>query len=259
MDQMVKSKSAGLLAHELTGSGETTVVFLHGVFMDRHLWDDIVIDGVQRLVVDMPGHGASDPVSAATIEDHVAAVAQLLDDYQLESPIIVGHSWGGMVALRLAQKRSLGGVVFTNTPLRRTAGTSRLGFHAQRAMLALGLPAATYGKLAASSLIGEATRKRQPELVEAAAVRAERIGRSGLSDTLRSVLLEPDDSLDLLAQLDAPWTFVAGRDDYVLANGTGDDIGNLGDLVLVDGAHTTPIEAPLDLVRIINDFLEQHA
>lgn len=256
MSTPTNSADGRLLAHEVAGTGDTTVVCLHGVFMDRTLWRDVDLSGVRRIDVDMPGHGDSPLDPGASIDDHVAAVQQLLDRHALDAPILIGHSWGGMVALRLAQRRRLGGIVFTNTPLRRTTGTSRLGFHLQRAMLAAGLPPRTYGKLAVKALIGNATLHRRPELIDQAANRAHRIGRTGLRATLRSVLLDTDDTLDLLAVLDVPWTFIAGRDDYVIAGGVAEQIQRHGPLHLVDGAHTSPLEAPDQLAATITDFLE---
>ncbi|MGB7450478.1 MAG: alpha/beta hydrolase [Ornithinimicrobium sp.] len=245
------------LAHDIRGHGDPAVVFLHGVFMDRHLWDHVELEGVRAVCVDMPGHGHSRLVPGASIDDHARAVADVLDHHGLDAPITVGHSWGGMVGLRIARDRQLSGLFLVNTPLRRTRGVARLGFILQRAMLGLGLPAKTYGKLAAAALIGEETRKARPELASDTGERARAIGRRGLRETLRSVLIESDDTIDLLASLEAPWTFVAGRDDYVISNGFDTEIRRYGTLHVVDGAHTTPLEAPEDLNQILKDFLAE--
>ncbi len=245
------------LAYEFRGEGETTVVMLHGVFMDRRLWDEVVPDLDSRiLLVDMPAHGDSDFEPGASIDNHVDSIANLLSDLEVHSPVIVGHSWGGMVALRLAQTLTLSGLVLVNTPLSRTTGTSRLGFIMQRALLLLGLPLATYGKLAITALVDDGTLAQRPSLVAEGKQRAKAIGREGLRETLRSVLLETEDSVTLLSNLEIPWRFVAGIDDYVIADGLADQIRKYGKLHITAGGHTTPLESPRDLTVILRGFLE---
>lgn len=238
-----------------TGSGTNPVVFLHGVFMDHTLWDDVVdrLDGPE-IRFDMPGHGASAPMPAgSTLDDHVASVIAELDGLRVGKPIIVGHSWGGMVAIRLATQRSdlVGGLVLTNVPLRRTRGTTRFGFWMQRALLAAGFPLGIYARLAARSLMGDRYRKQRPDAVEALETRMKRMGRRQVDETLRSVLLEPGDAVDLVAELEVPWVAVAGRDDYAIADGVAAALRELGDLHVVDGAHTTPLEQPQAIVDVI--------
>jgi pimeloyl-ACP methyl ester carboxylesterase len=55
----------------------------------------------RRLVIpDLPGHGASDPLPAPSITGFADAVAGILDE-----PVgVFGHSMGGLVALRLAER-----------------------------------------------------------------------------------------------------------------------------------------------------------
>lgn len=243
-----------------SGRGAPPVVFLHGVFMDHTLWDAVVDDlGDRRLTgrlvrLDMPGHGDSAPMAAgATLDDHVSAVAETLDAAGIRGAILVGHSWGGMVAVRLAAQRTdlVSGVVLSNTPLRRTAGVGRLGFALQRVLLRAGFPLGWYGRMAARALIGSAHRAREPRDAAALASRMRRLGRRQADRTLRSVLLEPTDSLDLVADLGVPWVAVAGRDDYVIADGVAARLAALGELRVVDGAHTTPLEQPAALTEAI--------
>jgi pimeloyl-ACP methyl ester carboxylesterase len=59
-----------------------------------------LVAGRRLLIPDLPGHGASDPLPAASIAAFADAVAGLLD-----GPVgVFGHSMGGVVALRLAER-----------------------------------------------------------------------------------------------------------------------------------------------------------
>ena len=82
------------------------VVLLHGQPGDRHDWDDVVgsLAGRTRVLVpDRPGYGASD-ASAAGFAANTSAVVELLDDRGVQRAVVAGHSWGGGVALDLAQR-----------------------------------------------------------------------------------------------------------------------------------------------------------
>lgn len=234
------------------------IVFTHGVFMDHTMWDAVrEALGSDSLALDMPGHGASPPLGATTLDDHVTALAVTLERARASGAVLVGHSWGGMSALRLAVRRPdlVAALVLCNTPLRRTSGLSRAGFIAQRLAVATRtVPLPFFAAQAAKSLFSADVVAARPELVTAMQTRLAAMGRPNVSATVRSVLLEPGDSLGFLNQLDMPWRFVAGRDDYVLSDGVDTCLERGGQLVRVPGGHMTPIEQPdavLDLIATV--------
>jgi pimeloyl-ACP methyl ester carboxylesterase len=59
------------------------------------------LHGRRLLIPDLPGHGASEPLPAPSIAGFADAVAGLLD----KPAGVLGHSMGGVVALRLAERR----------------------------------------------------------------------------------------------------------------------------------------------------------
>jgi pimeloyl-ACP methyl ester carboxylesterase len=59
-----------------------------------------LLPGRRLIVPDLPGHGGSSPLPATTIAGFADVVASLLD----EPADVVGHSLGGVVALRLAER-----------------------------------------------------------------------------------------------------------------------------------------------------------
>lgn len=239
------------------------IVFLHGVFMDHTMWNPVreAPDMPSSLALDMPGHGASPPLAATTLDDHVAAVATALEQAGASGCVVIGHSWGGMTALRLAIRRPdlIAGLLFCNTPLRRTSGLSRLGFIGQRLAVNV-VPLPFFAAQAAKSLFDPGVLAAKPELVDAMQERLTAMGRRNVSDTLRSVLLEPGDALGLLDQLKVPWRFVAGRDDYVLAGDVAARLERTAQLVRVPGGHMTPLEHPdavLDAIGHVRTMVER--
>ncbi len=91
---------------------------------------------------DLPGFGATPPPTVAWgSHEYAAAVAAMLDaaDGPGPGPVVVGHSLGGRIALRLAAARPdlVGALVLTGAPLVPPTGRPRrppLGFRAARAL-----------------------------------------------------------------------------------------------------------------------------
>lgn len=93
------------LAFREQGAGRP-VVFLHGQPGRGSFWAPVVgalPAGVRAIVVDRPGYGET-TARAAGLRANAGAVARLLDRLELRSAILVGHSWGGGVALAAAEE-----------------------------------------------------------------------------------------------------------------------------------------------------------
>ncbi len=99
----------GELAFDRAGAGGDPVVLVHGSYVDRHTWDAVVpalSQGLQVLVYDRRGHGES-PVlpRPSPVRDDAADLAALLAELDHFPAHVIGHSYGGAVALRLAIER----------------------------------------------------------------------------------------------------------------------------------------------------------
>lgn len=64
-----------------------------------------LLRGRRLLIPDLPGHGGSAPLPAATLDGFADAVGAVCDDEGIHQVDVFGHSLGGVVALRLAQRR----------------------------------------------------------------------------------------------------------------------------------------------------------
>lgn len=92
--------------YERRGAGPP-VVFVHAGVLDHHTWEpqvDALAPEYETVVYDLRGHGRTggsdrSPYSAALF---AADLAALLDALDLERPVIVGHSLGGLVAQTFA-------------------------------------------------------------------------------------------------------------------------------------------------------------
>jgi 3-oxoadipate enol-lactonase len=85
--------------------GGNTVVFLHGLGGSRIAWEPqlgALGDRWRCVAWDMPGYGASQPLSRMTFPVLADAVVALLDTIGVDRAALVGLSMGGMVALHVA-------------------------------------------------------------------------------------------------------------------------------------------------------------
>ena len=86
-----------------SGGEADAVVFLHGVTLDRRMWEAQVEHLAQArrcLAVDRRGHGLSAPLREGW--DPIADLAEVLDDAGVERCHVVGMSLGGLDALAAA-------------------------------------------------------------------------------------------------------------------------------------------------------------
>lgn len=93
--------------YEKKGEGEF-VLFLHGWGSNIKLWQglmDTVAPKYTALALDMPGFGESDePKEAWNVDDYVDFVLKFVDLFKPESLVLVGHSFGGRVIIKMLNR-----------------------------------------------------------------------------------------------------------------------------------------------------------
>lgn len=100
----------GARLHVVEKGQGPAVLLIHGLSGQLCHYTYGVVDLLARdhrvVAVDRPGSGYSvrSPGAAATLSEQADVMAALIDATQLGKPLVVGHSLGGAVALRLAQR-----------------------------------------------------------------------------------------------------------------------------------------------------------
>ena len=101
-----------MLAHDAAGRGDGPVIVLvHGWPLNRTIWSEVtprlVASGLRVLAPDLPGFGESPPLPGPSprVEGYAAELATFLEAVGPRQAAVAGHSFGGYVALALAEMR----------------------------------------------------------------------------------------------------------------------------------------------------------
>ena len=91
-----------------TGSGDPTLVFIHGWCCNQSMWSDQIeafAPNHRIIAVDLRGHGESDkPDQDYDIAGFANDMAWLIREIGLDRPVIIGHSMGGVTTLNLLRE-----------------------------------------------------------------------------------------------------------------------------------------------------------
>jgi pimeloyl-ACP methyl ester carboxylesterase len=96
--------------HAVTAGKGPDVVLVHGMLATSHDWlagpfDRLVEAGYRVTAIDRPGHGLSRrPRFEGTPRDQARQIRKGLQELGIERPVLVGHSFGGLVCLAFAEQ-----------------------------------------------------------------------------------------------------------------------------------------------------------
>jgi N-formylmaleamate deformylase len=92
-----------------TGGNKPTLILLHGLMANGLCWTglaQVLEEEYDIIMQDARGHGKSSvPDYGYRYEDHANDVAGLINALKLPSPILIGHSMGGMTAAVVASRK----------------------------------------------------------------------------------------------------------------------------------------------------------
>jgi pimeloyl-ACP methyl ester carboxylesterase len=154
------------------------ILLLHGNAAQRTWWDAVapLISAHSRIfAIDLSGHGDSDRRDVYTLDLWAAEVLEVSGSMLSRCPLLVGHSMGGLVALKAAWAApdDFAGVIILDTPLRRFTPEQ---LQKRRAIADRSLPryADRVTALDAFSTVPE-TRDAEPDLLRHVASHAFRV------------------------------------------------------------------------------------
>lgn len=123
--QSTKNEVVGQdINYQIYGEGHKTIILVHGLPSSLQEWDlmsrTLVANGYQVIALDLPGHGDSlkpNEIEFYSADSFYAVFKEWLINLNLDPPpVLIGHSFGGYLALRYAldHQRDVSGLILIN-------------------------------------------------------------------------------------------------------------------------------------------------
>ncbi len=267
VSQMVPT-TLGALHVVTNGTGPETLVLWPSIFTDHHIYDALVAQlgaTCRFILIDGPGHGQSaGPITDFSMAQCAAAMAEVMDHFDLSDAVIGGTSWGGMVAaeLALSQPQRAKALLLMNTPMHIGAAPPPLSSR----MIALGarwMPkSATFQNGVAKSFFSPQVLDANPAYARAFHDMLTQAQPKQLAAAIRSVLLGGTPLEGRLANLGMPVLVIGGKEDAMYpieAQAEAALSAPNGRFAPVPGKHISVVECPETVAPLIGSFLTSGA
>ena len=100
------------------------VVLLHGWGQNIEMMDPIgkaLSKDFHITILDLPGFGSSsEPTYGYTIYDYYEIFSKFLEELKIESPILIGHSFGGRISIIYSAKKKVEKLILLSSPFKRS-------------------------------------------------------------------------------------------------------------------------------------------
>ena len=241
-----------------TGGEHPPVVLLHGLTGSSSCWSHLAGKLTNQFDVIMPdarGHGRSSaPSHGFSYIDHAHDVLELVTELELASPVLAGHSMGGMTAALVAQAlhpHPRGLILlepsFLTAAQKQEVRTDRAR-NDHEALLQLSL----------DEIVAQA--QQQHPLRSGAMVQLVCAARAATCPEAFDVLLQPiPDHLALMQSIAVPVLLVLGEDSPVLSEATVEDLCQCTPHLQVEyignAGHGVHYDQPERVAEVVQSFL----
>jgi len=228
-------------------SNKIPIIFLHGVYFDHHLWDEVIDSLNDRTIIaiDMPLHGLSKEITKNdwTLNDCSEMLLEILDRLNIAQVIAIGHSWGSMTIIRAAsnQPERFESVLLCNMPFLAGTKKQKITFGLQHSMLQF---RNFYTKKAAKALFGKTSLNENPSLVDQLRRPMELLSNAQIKHTDKAVIAEAEDASELIKNLKVRALALKGIEDYVPAPPSIETL-------IIGGGHISPLEQPHEVISLV--------
>jgi 3-oxoadipate enol-lactonase len=265
VQQMMISTVLGRVRVRVHGTGEP-MLFWPSLLMTGDMWAAQAEHFKHRhrvILVDPPGHGGSDPLTAMfSFADCARCIVDILDGLGIDTAHIVGNSWGGMIGATFAATYPdrIGRAVLMNC----TASPARTRQTLEYAIL-LGLARLLGGirppltRSVLRGFLGPTTLHTRPHVVAQVRSAVQSVEIISGSWAVKSVVPSRPDQRALLAQVRTPILVVAGAEDATFTEAEtramADAIPGASFTMLAGVAHLAALENPPLVNQLIDDYV----
>jgi pimeloyl-ACP methyl ester carboxylesterase len=250
--------------YELAGSGEPTVILIHGGLLDCHMWDEqfeLLATTHRVLRYDADAHGKS-ILPPDVYWDH-ASLRELMDSLDIDRAILVGLSLGGRIAIDLALEDPdrVEAIVAVSSGLSGYRFESESYLQHRDAMIQAWRAGEFDAVVEAFQRSWTDGPHREPSEVDPEVREKIRdMARNGLEHAMEGRLIDPP-AIDRLDELDVPMLLVVGELDmpgiHEIANMIVEANPNAEMAIIPDVAHMVNMEAPERFNELLLEYLSR--
>ena len=248
-------------------ASKPTVIFIHGVLNDHSVWDAVLsplassmLDGINAIAIDLPGHGHSTGQASATVEEAADTLLAMLSSAGIERAALVGHSFGSLIALEAAA-RAPGRV--THVALLGTASPMRVS--------PVLLEASVNDPMAAIDMVNNFSFSQKPpppELMQQVFAKSQNKSAPDAATNIFHTGLNAcnnyQNATSAITKVTAPLLFIMGDKDKMTPPKAAQVLvdaamqaGKSVTQVNVDAGHAMMVEAPSKIVQALHAFLQK--
>ncbi len=106
------------LSYDIGGNGKT-IVLLHGWASSKEVWNNVynyLLENYRVIKIDLLGFGNTKIEKEYYIDDVVIILHKFLEFLNIENPIVIGHSYGGRIAIKYASLYNIDRLILVSTP-----------------------------------------------------------------------------------------------------------------------------------------------
>lgn len=236
-------------------SNNTPIVFLHGLYLDSHLWEQQMhqLNDRMCIAIDMPLHGQSREISKYTwtLSDCSKMLIEVMDAFSIKRAIVVGHSWGAMTAVLAASNypdRFLG-LGLCNMPFKPVSKWDRLSIKLKHIGL---MNRSYYFKKVTKTLIADVSIHEMPAIESYFKSSISRLANRDIRYVDRLVRMYPPNLEPIIKNLQVNTIALIGILDYV-------GRPPVDTILYANGAHISPIEDPRETNHLIQLLIKSCA
>ncbi|MBP7513404.1 MAG: alpha/beta hydrolase [Flavobacteriales bacterium] len=249
----------------ITNEGKgRAVVLVHGNSLSNGIWrpqiEDPALNGLNLLAVDLPGHGRGDwlpPGAAYSLDGYATELAGLVRG--LPDPVLVGHSLGGHICMRvLAKAPNVRGLMLLGAPPLASAADMMRAFLPTPAMDHAFKPDLTEEEARTSAAVYTWPGSPWIEPMTAMIMKTDPRVRADMGRELMSGNLA--DELALIRASGVPVCMVQGSEEASISPGYLNELASLfwerRVRVLEGCGHSPQLQRPDDFTALLRGFME---
>ena len=256
-DRTLHTIIKGIRIHYFTAGQGDPVLLLHGWGSSLEPYRQL-IDLLSKkyfvIALDMPGFGKSEePTAPLDVDGYVDFVLDFLNLFQLQKLSLVGHSFGGRVIIKMANRKlpfAIDKIVLIDSAGIKPVRTKKMHFKQQ------------WYKVGKWFLSRKPVAKLFPNALESLRVKFGSADYAAASPMMRQCLVKVvnEDLTGLLPNIQAPTLLVWGENDTATplsdAKRMESEIPNAGLAVIKNAGHFSFIEQPIVFRSIMASFFE---